>query len=351
MSAVAEAAGVARSTVSMALRNDRSIPEATRERIRRAAEKLGYRTNPLVAALMTARSTGRPLQFKAALAYVVTHRPDESWRGNPVFMRFYQGAKARANELGYRLEELATHSPGMTARRYMEILHARGIHGLIVAPLPHGETDLGLDVSRFAVVGIGLSVITPTIERISNDHFQSMMLAMQKCHQLGYRRIGFVASQETSQRLGNRWLAAYGFGLQSLPGLKKIQPLLPPTNEDVQSALPEWCGTQKPEVIIFGVFNTHSPYRVQRGIGVVTLAVDEAESERTGIFQNDLLLGATALDHLVARLNRNQYGPDSLQHIHLMEGRWVAGHSATGPDLTPGIKRVTSRSKTSSVCT
>jgi LacI family transcriptional regulator len=331
MSAVAEAAGVARSTVSMALRNDRSIPEATRERIRRVAEKLGYRTNPLVAALMTARSTGRPLQFKAALAYVVTHRPDESWRENPVFMRFYEGAKARADELGYRLEELATHSPGMTARRYTEILRARGIHGLIVAPLPHGETDLGLDVSRFAVVGIGLSVITPTIERISNDHFQSMILAMQKCHERGYRRIGFVASQETSQRLGHRWLAAFGFGLQSLPGLKKVQPLLPPANEDIEGALPKWCKAHEPDVIIFGVFNTRSPYQVPRGIGVVTLAVDDPTSDYSGIFQSDLLLGATALDHLVARLNRNQVGSDSLQHIHLVEGQWVAGRSAPGP--------------------
>jgi LacI family transcriptional regulator len=279
---------------------------------------------------MTARSTGRPLQFKAALAYVVTHRPDESWRENPVFMRFYQGAKARANELGYRLEELAVHSPGMTARRYTEILRARGIHGLIVAPLPHGETDLGLDVSRFAVVGIGLSVITPTIERISSDHFQSMLLAIQKCHKLGYRRIGFVASQETSQRLGHRWLAAFAFGVQSLRVMKKTAPLLPPANEDIESALPKWCKAQQPDVIIFSVFNTHSPYQVPRGIGVVTLAVDDPTSDYSGIFQSDLLLGATALDHLVARLNRNQFGPDSLQHIHLVEGQWVAGHSAIG---------------------
>ena len=330
MSTVAAAAGVARSTVSMALREDRSIPAATRERIRKVAEEMGYRTNPLVAALMTARSTGRPLRFKAALAYVVTHQPHELWRDNPVFVRFCEGAKARANELGYHLEELATHSPGMTARRYTEILRARGIHGLIVAPLPHGETSLGLDISRFAVVGIGLSVNSPIIERISNDHFQSMLLAMQECHKLGYRRIGFVASKETSQRLGHRWLAAFKLGLQAFSGQSHVEPLLPPTNEHIVGALGKWCEEQRPDVIIFGVFNTRKPYKVPAGVGVVTLAVDEPESAFSGIFQNDRLLGATALDHLVARLNRNQFGMDALQHIHLLEGQWVPGRSAQG---------------------
>jgi LacI family transcriptional regulator len=52
---VADRAGVHRSTVALALRDHPRIPADTRELIRALAEKLGYRKNPLVAALMRSR--------------------------------------------------------------------------------------------------------------------------------------------------------------------------------------------------------------------------------------------------------------------------------------------------------
>ena len=59
MLAVAERAGFSRATVSRALRNHPGIPEATRQRVVDAAAALGYRPNPLVAALMAQLHTGR----------------------------------------------------------------------------------------------------------------------------------------------------------------------------------------------------------------------------------------------------------------------------------------------------
>ncbi|RRJ98846.1 LacI family DNA-binding transcriptional regulator [Opitutaceae bacterium TAV3] len=56
MEAVARAAGVHRTTVSMALRGHPKLPEATRARIRELAERMGYRPNPLVQALMSTRA-------------------------------------------------------------------------------------------------------------------------------------------------------------------------------------------------------------------------------------------------------------------------------------------------------
>jgi LacI family transcriptional regulator len=52
MKQVAAAAGGWVMTVSLALRRAPSISAATRERVLAAAERLGYRRNPLVAALM-----------------------------------------------------------------------------------------------------------------------------------------------------------------------------------------------------------------------------------------------------------------------------------------------------------
>jgi len=43
---IAETCGYSRSSVSLALRGDPRLPEATREKILRVARELGYRPNP-----------------------------------------------------------------------------------------------------------------------------------------------------------------------------------------------------------------------------------------------------------------------------------------------------------------
>lgn len=96
MQDVANAAGVARSTVSLALRNDRSIPPATRSRIFAAAEKLGYKTNPLVSALMAPLHARRNQQRHTVLAYVTTDREFAPWRSYRMYIEMHDGALRRA---------------------------------------------------------------------------------------------------------------------------------------------------------------------------------------------------------------------------------------------------------------
>lgn len=80
MQDVARASGYSRAAVSMALRGDRSIPEATRNRIRAVADRLGYRPSPLVAALMSRRRKGRTVSgATTAIAYLTSHPPENPW--------------------------------------------------------------------------------------------------------------------------------------------------------------------------------------------------------------------------------------------------------------------------------
>ena len=143
--AVAVAAGVSRATVSLALRNDRSIAATTRSRIYAVAEQLGYKTNPLVSALMSSIHARRLSQKHTVLAYVTTDPQFAPWRTWRMFIEMHDGAKARAEELGYRLEEFPLRTPGMTPKRYVQMLQTRGILGLLIAPLPYGERVIELD--------------------------------------------------------------------------------------------------------------------------------------------------------------------------------------------------------------
>lgn len=77
MQDVAEAAGVHRTTVSLALRDSPRLPAARREEIKHVAEHLGYRPNPMVSALMASRVSRREPKHQATLAFigVATYSP------------------------------------------------------------------------------------------------------------------------------------------------------------------------------------------------------------------------------------------------------------------------------------
>ena len=77
MKHVAAAAGVSVMTVSLALRRAPSIPAATRERVVAAAEQLGYRRNPLVAALMAADLGVEPAAMQKVLEKHVRAQLDD----------------------------------------------------------------------------------------------------------------------------------------------------------------------------------------------------------------------------------------------------------------------------------
>ena len=68
MKDVAIAAGVHQTTVSRALRNDPRITEPVKKQVRQAAERLGYRLNPLLSALGTIRRQRASASSSVALA-------------------------------------------------------------------------------------------------------------------------------------------------------------------------------------------------------------------------------------------------------------------------------------------
>lgn len=337
MQDVARAAGFSRAAVSMALRGDPSIPEATREHIRATAQRLGYRANPLIAALMSMQRQRRPTtRNTTAIAFLSSHPADFPWRKQPVYQRMFAGAAERAGELGFRFEEFDLRARGMSAARVRSIFEARHIHAVVAAPLPYGETRLDFDFSALAVVGLGLSVHEPSIERVSVDLFHSARSAVERCVALGYRRVGFALSQETSQRLDQRWLGGYRFAVEQHGLRVRIPPLMPGRTSELAGALPAWLRAHKPDVVILGNAERELPALVPAGVGLVMLSVDRVDGDQTGIYEDHALLGRIAVEHVVAKLNHNILGTLPQPRVHLVEGLWVLGKSAAGP----GSKRL-----------
>ena len=332
MQDVARASGYSRAAVSMALRGDHSIPESTRQHIQVVATRLGYRPSPLVAALMSLHRRRRSVsKATTAIAYLTSHYSENPWRRQVIYRSMYAGASARAGELGYRLEEFNLKAKKMTPDRMRQILRTRQIHAVVVAPLPKRETQLDFDCSSLAVVGLGLSVHAPLLERVSNNLFESAALAVERCVALGYRRIGFVVSQETSHRLGHYWLAGYRFAVEKHGCAVDLPPLMTDRIEELAPVMPAWLRAHRPDVVILGNSEEELFGNVPLTIGVVDLSVERRDSMRTGIFQNHHQLGGIAVEHVVGKLQSGILGPLTEAHVHLVSGSWVPGASAPGP--------------------
>src|SRR4051812_9774003 len=98
MKTIAAEVGVSVMTVSLALRNHPRISRATRQRVQTVATRLGYRSNPMVASLMTQIRSSRPISYQANLGFMAENL--QVLKSHPLYQSAYEGIIKRAEELG-----------------------------------------------------------------------------------------------------------------------------------------------------------------------------------------------------------------------------------------------------------
>src|SRR5271170_1577519 len=132
---VAKHCGFGQSTVSMALKNDPRIPEATRREIAAAAAALGYQPDPHLARLMSGVKRRRVERQAQPLAYVLFWKQARDYYQHGTFRDYREGAQARASEFGYVLEDFVVNDEAFTLKRLEAVLRARLIPGMLFAPV------------------------------------------------------------------------------------------------------------------------------------------------------------------------------------------------------------------------
>jgi len=332
MQDIAKAAHVSIATVSKSLANKSDVSEATRQRVLRVCKELGYRPNPLVSALMQVRRRNLSPASHITLAFVTAFPAPDGWRRHPspIFRQMYAGALARAAERNYKLEHFWLYQDGMSNQRFGKMLYARGISGLLLAPIPSTRIAVDLSWSSFSVMVLGLTPSTNQFHRVSTDYYQGMLLALEKCAQLGYRRPGFAVRMETIERLEFRWEAAYLLAqLQSKEAVRLPRPLV--VREWTREIVLDWIKREKPDVIIGPVLGKleeivrESGHSIPGDIGIVGLLVPDENDRLSGIIQDGELIGAVAADQLIHQIEHNEKGMPAHPITHTMPGHWNEG--------------------------
>jgi LacI family transcriptional regulator len=333
---VAAQAKVTASTVSKCFRGYPTIPESTRRRVVEIARRLGYRTHPYISALMQSRRRRRRLSSKLpVLAYVTAMATPEGWRQQWFCGDLFAGACRRAEERGYAISDFWLYRDGMSSHRFSEMLRNRGIRRLLLNPFPNPGTRLDLTWSHFSVVGLGLSLAHPIFHRSSNDPYATVMLALEQCSALGYRRPGLAHVAPINERLAYRWESAYRTGCEKM-GFGKNLPFLMLPCWDAGSVIP-WLQKKRPDVILGNFYEDElekieaAGLRVPHEIGIVGLSVKSMGSSISGIFQDGQLLGATAADKLIDLVERNEIGVPAAPFTLTFHPRWNPGRTLRRP--------------------
>lgn len=324
---LAALAGVSPMTVSLALRNHPSLPAATRARLRKLAAAQGYRPDPAITKLMHHLRTRRAHRRQSTLCGLHLRLPGPTMfdYGTAVL----NGARARADSLGFGFEVMAIDEPGVTPHRLQRILLNRGIEGLVLLPMrePVHLADL-IDWTKFSAVSATPSVMSPRLNEAMPDLFGNMLLLCKELTELGCHRIGLVPIAEHDARIKHRVLAPFLWH-SYFGGGGALPPLVMPQYDPDPRILREWIAQHRPDAIItngeFTVARIHEflPARDRRRITLASTSLRTPQTARfAGILDNGSEVGAAAVETLAAMVQRGETGLPITPRITLIGGQF-----------------------------
>ena len=329
LSDIAEQVGLSLATVSYALRQHAKISAATRARVATAARKLGYRPNPRVASLMAHIRGAQSRAHQERIAFIWVHTSRAQARENVFLKNVFAGARERANQMGFILEEFWTNDVGMTDQRLEHILRARGIVGVVLSPVTSAETaiTLGWDWRHFSAAVIGNVTWTPELHHAGHHHFLAMRMALIELAKLGCKRPAALIESTVHERNKHAYLASF---LAHHPHAAEARRLVRVVARGSSSNLHAWLRAIRADALIVShtdLLDLPGVARAARELGIprVTLYWGK-ETPRTigGIDQCQDRVAGHAIDLVAAQLNANETGVPDLPRMMLFPGKWVA---------------------------
>lgn len=323
---VAEACGVTTMTVSLALRHHPSIPERTRERILKEAKRLGYRRDPALQALVAHRMGLESPAYQGTVGWITAWPKRDGWKDNLIYRQYGQGLRARAEELGYRVEELWLGDFNWDATNCSRVMEARGIDGVALCPIPDGR-KIGLSLESFCCVRLGYSVHEPAIPAVAADLRAAVRIAYQKAREAGYRRIGLADGRRDLHRLQGQRTAQFYYETHQVAESERVPPVL--LDFGAKSDLQRYLEEQRVEALI-AVWPDclrwieESGLRVPADIGYIQLG-DYGLTGVSRVVETPELVGEQAMNLIDQRLRHNQRGLVEPPLSIILEPQWVEG--------------------------
>jgi LacI family transcriptional regulator len=332
---IARKLGYSKNTISLGLRGSTQIPPATRARIRAAADSLGYRPDAVISHLMAQLRSSRTSRLQAKLALVNANLDPEAFQNHPTIPIYVEGCEKRAANLGYDFDRFWLHDPELTAARWLRILDARGIKGLVLVGLMdtnHLSGSLRTVWEKLPCVVTGVRTRDPALSFCCVDHYNLALMAFERALALGYRRPGLVLDDVIDALIERRFSAGYVTGQRMLPLTQRIPVFGDLTGPGRVQMFRAWLRRHKPDVV-FTLYNSvvgwlkAAGLRIPEDIGVIQLEWRSSRPDIAGMNQHNLVTGEAAIDMVVSQIHNNEAGTQEFPRATMIGASWVDGAS------------------------
>ncbi len=330
---IAKRADVTKATVSLALRDRAGVSETLRVRLKALAAEMGYSPDPALSALASYRMARRAPSDFNVIPFLTNYRTPDGWMNEvPFYRSIFEGARDCGQRLGYLVENFWLKQA--RPERVSQILQARGIRGLLLAPTPFPVGHLRLDWNAFASVATSFSVTKPLTHYAVSNMYQGMTVLWHHVWHLGYRRPGLAISETYNRRGRYRWLASHLVEqrIRPTPGMP-IAPFLFSGEAPEPRAFLRWFRKERPDVIfcicpelVAGLL-AGAGLSVPEDVGLASLEVFEPEFPWSGINQHPYEIGAAAMEILNSLVMTGSLGIPARRRGVFVEATWHPGSS------------------------
>ncbi len=294
---VAKAAGVAPSTVSRTFARPGRVNADTAERVRQAAEQLGYRS----AQIRQGPSTTRTKLLGVMVSDVA----------NPFFSQLIRGAQLAANEVGYEILLADCRESGTRERAALERL-IPVVEGFVIGSSRMPDSTLRMIAKQRPMVSMNRAMVD--VPSVVTDNAGGARMALELLRELHHDDVYYVAGPEAAWPDGMRFRGlrdhAHTLGMT----VHRVGPVLPTFEGGLAAA--RQLAERRPTAVIG--YNDLVAVGVMHGLMQAGLRVPEQVSV---IGFDDILIarlvlptlttvaapmrqmGATAVGNLVAILN------------------------------------------------
>lgn len=336
LKAIAEKAGVSRMTVSRALRDAGHVSSQEQKRICQIAEKMGYEPNPVFSRMAAQRFGNRRKTVDSSLTYLRWHVP---WSSSGDKDRIDNGVLAGAHDLGYRVESIDLRKRGTVDGLDRE-LRARGVRGLVFGTLDTQAPQLDFSWEHYTVVKAHIPLAPlPPFAMVRTNPADTLMFALGKLLERGYRRIGIVLIEHPG--LFSEDIMRAGVIEAMRPALKERKISLKTMSlklagdggsmpfEAHAKELENWMKTVNPEVVlgfnnyIYSLLKDGCGYRLPKDCAYCSLHAEESNSETGGLTAPQFTEGFAAVHLLDMLLRMDQRGIPPAPIIQQPPPRWA----------------------------
>jgi len=338
---LAQTLGLSGTTISCALRGVGRVHPETVRRVRAAAAAAGYRLNPLTGIVLSQLRRGRRDELEGVLAIVDIAEPERKPHG-PFHEKLVAGARKRAVQLGFSIEEFVIGSAGLSLARLDSILQSRGVHGIYLLP-SWFEHDLSqIAWPKYAAICSALTAANPALNCVTGDAFRTIFMALERLDAMGYRRPGLALDRERDELTQHRYSGAFLGYVQSRPHMELVPTHV--VSELEHNAFKAWFRESRPDVVISPFTETldwmiEAGARVPEQHGFVCLNAIYRRRPCAAVDLRPGEVGSRGIEALITQLQRNERGVPRVPTVMTIPCRWMDGPTVRNQSSRPGKGR------------